>query len=738
MEQATNADRIRVVGATTHNLRNVDLDLSRGELTVFVGPSGSGKSSLAFDTLHAESRRRYLAALGMSSDSTLERPPVRAVMGLPPTLALPQLATETGDLAAVADVRGPLGHLAGTFGTLHCPICGDPIIPTGHDAIVDAIQEMEEGTRITIEVPVELKGAAALKEVARAGFSRVRIGLEIYRVDEVRKIPRGSEVRIVIDRIKLRPGRRDRLDDAVRTASRASSGVLIVAHPLGELRFVDRPWCARDSLALPDLQPSLFGRSGACPACEGKGHIEGTPCLDCQGSGLDRFSRAVTVAGLSMGEAYAGPLHGLTAALRQWKTHGIAEELRESLLAKLSTLEELGLGELPLHRQAKVLSTSEMERARAVRLLSTDLSGVLYIFDEPCAGLDHDAAKTMAQAIRRLTEGGNGVVAVSHRKELMQLADRIVEFGPGRGSEGGELVYDGSFRKLKDADTATGRWLSGDILLETLPKGRKADIAGVTVGLGGVTRISGPSASGKTRLLRQVAKAAAENPALHGVLLADATAARRSRRSTPGSYVGVWDRLRDLLAATPEAAVRGLTPSHFSLNVKGGRCEACAGLGQRRVDLGHLPPAWVPCGVCGGRRFHADVLKVRWRGYNAGELLDLDVRQARALLGSVPAVDRALRAMLDAGLGHLRLGQPLHTLSGGEAQRLRLARELAKLRKDALPQLVAFDEPTLGLHPGDLPELVRLLRAIADAGHAVVVATHERMFQGGRVHVLER
>ncbi len=722
---------IAIRGARQHNLASIDLDLPRDRLIVVCGVSGSGKSSLAFDTLHAEGQRRYLEALAGTVRGARRLPPadVDGVYGLPPTIALDQRWSDPDDRATVgsqADATPILRVLWARAGVQHCPRCDAEIRPLTHDAMVGRLLALPAGTALTVEAPVTLSAdydaAIVLAEVQRQGFSRIRVGGAIQRVEETAPRDLRGPISVVVDRIRMGADeKRDRLHDAVRLAARAGQGVVIVAWDDQVLRMVDRPYCAACGLDLPALEPRMLsGRGpGACPVCSGVG------CGECDGSGLGPAARAVRWRGMGLGGFMGLDLREAAAFLADAPADPVADLPRAEAGRRIGALLELGLGALTLGRRAATLSTGELQRIRLARAVAGRLSGVLYVLDEPAAGLGGAELAAVVTLLRSLVTQGSTVLAVEHNADVIRAADLVIELGPGAGVDGGRVVYVGDPAGLLAADTRTGRWLSGRSTLslsERVVSGTVA-VGGLTLPRVGVAAILGPSASGKSRLLDQIQ---AMDLGFGRVVRVDRIGARAGR-SMPATYLGIWDLMRDLLAATREAQIRGFPPSFFSLNVKGGRCEACQGSGERRIELQILPDLYVPCEVCGGRRFAADVREVRWKGRSPDELLELRGDEAFALLSGHPKLENILRAMHDVGLGYVPLGISTAALSGGEAQRLALARELVAAGRPE-GTLYLLDAPTVGLHPADVAALLGALRRLADQGGTVWCATHDAAF----------
>jgi excinuclease ABC subunit A len=752
---------IRVRGAREHNLRALDLDLDPHAVTVLVGRSGSGKSSLALDTLHAESSRRLLGVMagrGRHALPALPRPDVDAILDLPTTLALearrhPPRAGAT--VASRTECDLVLRVLFGRAAVAHDPVTGEALRVLRHDEIVGRLAALPDGTRLSLEAPVR-GGRGALDEIARAGFSRVRWRGDVHRLDEIRPpdVGEGDALRVVVDRVRVGPDRLDRLHDAVRTTSRAGQGRVIAVLDDGEIAMADLPWSEGLGRALAELSPGLFRVGGGEEPCEGcLGRGEGG-CAVCGGVGHGVTARAARLGGWTWAEAHDADVHALGAWLASLPAGPVVDPLRAELGRRLTALVEAGCGALTLGRTLATLSSGELQKVRLAGHAAGDLAGVLHVLDEPSGGLDDAGAAEVVLLLGRLRASGSGVLVVDHHPAVLAAADRVIEFGPGVGDEGGRVVFDGPPDALRRADTLTGAWLRGEragpgpagaqrgaFSIRDVPRCACPPSSGgaLSFAAGALNVVTGPTGSGKSATLAHLAGAVQarldgrtdEAAALSGLeglarlVWVDDEAAGRSRRSSPATYTGLWDTVRDLLASTQEARVRGLDAARFSLAVRGGRCEACRGLGVVEVDLGFLPDVLVPCEVCAGRRFAGDVLAVRYKGMNAGQVLDRTVDQARADLAGHPRIDDALRALAEVGLGHVRLGQPADTLSGGEAWRLRLARELVRaMRGTGADTLFLVDEPAAGLHPEDVAVLARLFRALVGQGATVVAATH--------------
>lgn len=754
------SEAIQLRGAREHNLADLDLDVDPRAVTVVCGRSGSGKSTLALDVVHAEGQRRYVATLPARDRSMLSvwpRPDVASIHGLPPTVALlstPGAPTRRSTLGTLTEVDASLRVLFGRVGVLLDPDDGTPLRTVTQDQIVADVLGVPGVDRVWIEAPLDRVGADALELAAAAGFSRVRVQGEVRRIDEIapRAVPVDAAVTVVVDRLRLGDDASDRLarlHDAVRTALTAGGGRVEVDLGIERRAYADRPR-TRGGEVWPSPEPAWFRRGGlrACASCAGDGGGWDAPCAACDGTGLDEIARSVRLSGLTWQDAQRRPLERLAEPLSALSGDPRFDHVWKELAPRLDALCAMGLGELPLSRPVGTLSAGEWQRARVAAAVGAALSGVLYVLDEPTAGLDDAGVASVLEAVGRLRARGNGVLWVDHDPRAWAIADRVIELGPGPGPEGGRIVFDGTPAALAASSTASGAALRGEPLVPLANRGgrRVVDVDGLGVAIAGLTAFVGPNGAGKSAALDALAAAARRRidgdasglfglERLERLVVVDDAGVGRSRRSCPATYVGLWDVLRDLLAATPSGKVRGLSPTAFSLAARGGRCEACRGLGRVPFEAGFLSGLLVVCEACGGRRFLGDVLEVRYKGLSASELLDTPATPLLARLAGHPGLEAPLRALVDAGLGYVPVGQPTDTLSGGEGRRLRLARELVRAARSGPETLVLMDEPAAGLHPADLDGLRRLIARWTAAGATVVVATHHPALIADADHV---
>jgi len=781
------AGKIVIKGARVHNLKNIDVEMPRDRLVVITGVSGSGKSSLAFDTLYAEGQRRYLESLGADARQLLKqmaKPDVDAISGLSPAIAIEQkigIASPRSTVGTMTDTYDFLRLLFARAGEPSCVNCGSKITARTVDLIVDELMAEPAESRIVVLAPVEwARGGASksLLELARQGFTRVMVDGQLHELDDdfSEAAKNANRLDLVVDRLTLRPGVEKRLADSLELAAKAGQQVIKIAISASaqnalprELIFSLNLTCAECGSAAPEMTPSLFSFNsprGACRGCNGLGSMirrgksadDAAPCPECGGSRLNEQALSVRIGGKNIAQLAA---HS-AAELRQFLSDLELPQDRKIVGAKiiaeinsrLTCLTRLGLDYLSLDRGSTSLSGGEAQRVRLATQLGVGLSGVLYVLDEPSIGLHQRDNARLIEILRELRDRGNSVIVVEHDVEAIRAADFVIDMGPGAGAKGGAVVACGSAeRVVSEQQSLTARYLSGKdsvpipaqrrrgsgVLRVSNICARNLKDLSVEIPVGALTCVTGVSGAGKSTLVMEVifagvARLLRRGGAFQGtgqitgwevlerVIGIDQAPIGRSPRSNPATYVGLYDHLRELFAALPEARVRGYRAERFSFNLPGGRCEACQGDGVVRVEMQFLPDLFVTCESCRGRRYNRETLAVKYKGLNIADVLDLTVEQALELLSAVAPIYDRLRTLREVGLGYLRLGQSATTLSGGEAQRVKLARELA--RKSTGRSLYVLDEPTTGLHFDDVRKLLDLLNSLIDQGNTMIVIEH--------------
>ncbi|MDP7034987.1 MAG: ATP-binding cassette domain-containing protein [Planctomycetota bacterium] len=771
---------ISILGASEHNLKRLNIQIPHNRLILLTGVSGSGKSSLALDTLHAEGQRRYVE--GLSGDARhhlgqLERPQVDSIRGLLPTLAIDARGLGRNPRSTVAtgtEIHDYLRILFARLGIPHCPLCDRPIPPlTIPEMVADIENSFEPNCRILILSPRARRQTGPLTthlgQARIDGFVRIRLDGTVHDLSETIPVKENEphDLDIVVDRLRI-GGKRARLAGSLELAVSSSGGSALVLPESGpEKVYGERAICLECQITFPPLTPSLFSfnsPTGACSECQGMGFLtetgssESLPCSHCRGSRLIREARAVRwgswtldqLTCLTIDEAhrkFQNPPPG--SPLEE----SIAREPLREIRERLASIRKLGLGYLGLDRRVPTLSSGESRRLRLGTALAGDLTGVLYILDEPTIGLHPHDNRMLIECLHALRDAGNTVLVVEHDRATIRAADQILEFGPGSGPEGGQLVFQGSLEEiLKPAtNSLTGSYLSGQRQVHTPSSSRPSprkwlvlrgasghnlQSIDVRIPLSQRTAVTGVSGAGKTSLVSKTLVPAVSGlssalpyTALEGgeslqrVLTLDGTGIQSSSRSNPATYTKVFDEIRTFFASLKEAKVRGFKAARFSFNKKGGRCESCQGVGLRRIDMHFLPDVHVPCEICRGKRYEESTLSIQYRGASIADILDSTVDEAITTFQRIERIHRPLRVLQQVGLGYLRLGQPTPTLSGGEKQRLALARELA--RPSTSPTLYVFDEPTSGLHPHDIRTLLGTFDQLVENGHTVIVVEHD-------------
>lgn len=777
---------IEVERAREHNLRDVSTEVPLGKLVVFTGPSGSGKSSLAFDVIFAEGQRRFLETLTPYARQYLPvmpRPDVDRVSGLPPAVALEQRTSRAGaqsTVATVTEVAHYLRLLFAKLGTPHCPHDDSPIEPVSADVLFDRLVA-KKGTHTLLAPAVRARKGIYLdlfSAASRAGIARAIVDGTPASTDTPPRLAKTKEhdIDLVIFEGRLAHLTRAQFDQALLFGE----GAVKVDDEL----FSTARGCPRCGTAVPELDPRWFSfntKQGRCEDCEGTG-VEGGPeavaegetqrCSTCGGSRLAPVPRAVRLQGVRYHEVVQQPVSRVIRQVQGWKLEGdralIGEVPRTELLRRLEFLERVGLGYLSLDRAASTLSGGEMQRLRLSAQLGAGLTGALYVLDEPTIGLHPRDTQRLVDNLRALVDTGSTVLVVEHDELMIRAADHVIDLGPAGGRGGGRIVAQGTPAQVIASGSLTAQVLAEDARItprDRPPAKEWLELEGATthnlqdvdlrLPIGRMSVVCGVSGSGKSTLVRQVLYPAvrhalglvAPQPGPHrklrGVkplqraLSVDQSPIGRTPRSVPATFLGVWDDIRRLFAATPEAQVRGFGATRFSFNsTAGGRCTACAGQGFVSHEMSFLPDVVTACDACSGARFEPSTLEVRWKGLSIADVLRLSADEAVEVFAQHPKIRAPLACLSDLGVGYLQLGQGSHTLSGGEAQRMKLALELTAGGHHA-PTLYVLDEPTTGLHLADVTRLVAFLDRLVERGDTLVVIEHHPTVIASADHVVE-
>jgi len=878
-------DWIAVRGARVHNLKNVDVDLPRDQLVVITGLSGSGKSSLAFDTIYAEGQRRYVESLSAYARQFLEqmeKPDVDLIDGLSPAISIEQKTTASNPrstVGTVTEIYDYLRLLFANIGVPHCPVCDHAISSQSLDRIVDVVLSYPPDERINVLAPVVRGRKGEFKKDLAAlrgrGFTRARIDGEFRALDDeiVLDKRKNHTIEVLVDRVIVKDGIRRRLSDSLELALTLADDIVIInTLDGGDRLFSRRMACPNCDISIPEMTPRAFSFNsphGACPDCQGLGAVydfdparvvpderlslidgavlpwakgdkrllaemldglqrtfgidpaapfaklpkkvrdivlmgapgkrskagkdvfgadfegvipnlrrrfdEGSwtdqeslepyralrPCLSCHGERLRSESRAVRVKGRRLADYVSQPIaealpmvEAMELSEREFLIAGrVLKEIRD----RLRFLSDVGVGYLTLSRSAATLSGGEGQRIRLATQIGSQLTGVLYVLDEPSIGLHQRDNLKLLGTLSRLKNLGNTVLIVEHDEETIRTADYLVDLGPGAGEHGGHVIFQGRPQQLLATPGAslTGQYLTGARAISVPPVRRPGNGGRITVRaarannlknldvtfpLGTLIAVTGVSGSGKSTLVneilyRSLARSiyrATDEPGAHDgidgmelidkIIQIDQSPIGRTPRSNPATYTGLFTFVRELFAMLPDARARGYKAGRFSFNVKGGRCETCQGDGVIAIEMHFLPDVYVTCEECKGRRYNRETLEIGYRGKSIADLLELTVDQALELVEHFPPIATRLRTLQEVGLGYITLGQSATTLSGGEAQRVKLSRELA--RRGTGRTMYILDEPTTGLHFEDVRKLLDVLHRLVEQGNTVVVIEH--------------
>ncbi|MFD4989756.1 ATP-binding cassette domain-containing protein [Streptomyces sp. NPDC058374] len=740
-ETAEHDPYVRVRGARENNLRGVDVDIPRDVLAVFTGLSGSGKSSLAFGTIYAEAQRRYFESVAPYARRLIHQvgaPKVGDITGLPPAVSLQQRRGSAGARSSVGTVTTLSNFLRMLFSRAGTYPPGAELMDSDWFSPNTAVGACPEchGLGLVHTTSEELlvpDPSLSVRDGAIAAWPGAWQGKNLRDVLDTL----GYDVR--------RPWRELPAEDREWILFTDEQPTVTV-HPLRDEGRIPRPYQGTYTGARRYVLKTFSDSRSPTMRARMERFLRSEPCPVCEGSRLRPEAMAVTFAGRNIAQMAALPLAELSAALATGEESETARVLTADLRARIEPVVELGLGYLSLDRTTPTLSAGELQRLRLATQLRSGLFGVVYVLDEPSAGLHPADTEALLTVLDRLKAAGNSVFVVEHDLEVIRHADWLVDVGPLAGDHGGRVLHSGPPAALAEvAESATARFLfagpPGEPRTVREPHGwlevgpvQRHNLRGTVarIPLGAFTAVTGVSGSGKTTLVGEVDE---ELEGVGRLVVVDQKPIGRTPRSNLATYTGLFDTVRKVFAQTEAAKERGFGVGRFSFNVPGGRCETCQGEGFVSVELLFLPSTYTPCPDCHGARYNPPTLEVAYRGKSIAEVLDMTVETALEFFAGTPAVARSLTTLREVGLGYLRLGQPATELSGGEAQRIKLASELQRARRGHT--LYLLDEPTTGLHPADVEVLTRQLHGLVDAGNTVVVVEHDMAVVAGADWVVD-
>lgn len=798
MKLSPEKQSISIRGAREHNLKNIDLDIMRGKITVITGVSGSGKSSLAFDTILAESQRRFFYTLSHYTRQFLDlgtRPAVGQITGLSPAIALSQSETQPSSRATVGtltDTSELLGVLFARFGERLCPIHDISADGVDIDVIIDLIFKSHEGKTIGIAAPVVQKKKGVFRKqltsFAEKGYVKALIDSEICDLDPLPELNKDlkHDISIIIDFIKVDNSKKARLKRSLETAISLGNeiGQCFVAKKNGTLTedtlqsFSISKGCPQCGFSWPKLDSRHFSINslGACSTCKGMGYLkldeEETltsvdiksmkPCSSCHGSGLKKELEAITFYKHNPRTLSLMSIDDLCHLFKKIKADkSISNPACQRILLEISDhlnrIQSIGLGYLNLSRRVKSLSGGEGQRLRLSNVISENLRGVLYILDEPSQGLSHKEIDFVWSNLESLKKSGNTIIIVDHDENFIRKADQIIDLGPEGGSQGGSIVAifkpNEAAKYSKQSKTASYLSKTKEQSVQRKPKTKprhwmeiekpslnNLKMPSIRIPTGALTVVTGPSGSGKSslilgtlypNLLAQLNGQSKQSlhcsrfkgpKSLDKLILIDRKPIAKTSVSMPATYLDIFTDLRQLFAKLPEAQIAGLTARSFSLSVDDGRCKECKGKGMLSLSMKFLSDAKVQCPECNGARYQPFVLDVQYKGHSLSDILALTIEEVLDLFSSFRKISKKLQPAVDLGLGYLILGQPSSSLSGGEAQRLKLVPYLSKQVSES--SVLLLDEPTRGLHFEDVERLNTQLERIRSMGSSVIVIEH--------------
>jgi len=799
-------EKITIKGAREHNLKNINLEIPRNKMVVFTGLSGSGKSSLAFDTIFAEGQRRYIESLSAYARQFLgglNKPDVDEIEGLSPAISIDQKAHRANPRSTVATITEIYDYLRVLFariGQPHCPICNNKIEKMTTDEIYERIINLTDDGEIMIFSPV-VRGRKGeyhqmLYDLYNSGFLHVRVDGKIKSLKNRLVLSKNKKhtIEVLVDKfnaseLKKQKDKRERLAEAIEQAVDLSDGLCTVKNSSVEVEeriYSTEYSCPRDGFSFPEIEPRLFSFNspyGYCDYCTGLGTktlFSEEDCPKCNGKRLNNNALSVKIGGKNIWEitdltiGLASDFFITLEGKLNSKQKEIASAALREIQNRLHFMFDVGLHYITLNRKAGTLSGGEAQRIRLASQVGQKLVGALYVLDEPTIGLHQRDNDQLVKTLRNLCDIGNTIIVVEHDEDTIRNSDWVVDIGPGAGEHGGSVVYSGSLDSLLNnknleaqqlgcktigtpSESITGKYLRGEEKIIVPDKRKKVDSSTAKIKIKGAQEhnlknidveiplrrfvcLSGVSGSGKSTLMNRILYRAVTNKLNHSkkkvgkhtkitgteyidkIIRINQNPIGRTPRSNPVTYTKAFDYIRELFAATAEARMKGYKVGRFSFNRPGGRCENCEGRGVLEIEMHFLPSVEIVCDVCRGKRFNNETLSIHYDGKNISEVLEMTVNEAVDFFKNISTISDKMDMLKEVGLGYLRLGQSATTLSGGEAQRIKLSRELAK--RNTTRTLYLLDEPTVGLHYADVKKLISVLDKLVSKGNTVMIIEH--------------
>jgi excinuclease ABC subunit A len=804
--------KISIKNAREHNLKNVNLEIPRNKMITFTGLSGSGKSSLAFDTIFAEGQRRYIESLSAYARQFLggmQKPNVDEITGLSPAISIDQKAHSANPRSTVATITEIYDYLRVIFakiGQPHCPLCETPLEKMTIDEMVDHILDKlnkEKGKNELIILSPLVRGRKGeyyqmLYDAYNNGFLEARIDGKMYDLKDRVVLAKHKKhtIEIVVDKIQLlepfklnnNKGFKQRLNEAVENAVELANGLCTVIYPSKEEKIFSTEYsCVKDGYSFPEIEPRLFSFNspyGYCEYCTGLGTKElfsETLCPVCDGKRLNENALSVKINKKNIWQITDLNIHEAKAFFESCinkltnKELEISEVVLNEIQNRLQFMLDVGLHYLTLNRRSGTLSGGEAQRIRLASQVGTRLVGALYVLDEPTIGLHQKDNDRLVSTLRSLCDMGNTIITVEHDENTILASDWLVDIGPGAGVHGGEIVYNGPLKNIlntkialpKTAETCktsgnsktslTGQYLRGENQVQPpeqlrkiskntqkikITKAKEHNLKNLNfeIPLRRLVCLTGVSGSGKSTLMHDVLYKAVMDQKhrrkpkdrnydtikgadqIDKIIKIDQNPIGRSPRSNPATYTKAFDYIREIFASTQEARIHGYKVGRFSFNRPGGRCEHCEGRGSLEIEMHFLPSVEVKCDVCKGKRFNKETLQVHYKGKSISNILEMTIEEAQKFFESIPYINDKLKVLNEVGLGYLTLGQSSKTLSGGEAQRIKLSRELAK--RNTTKTLYLMDEPTTGLHYEDVKKLLHVIQRLVGLGNTALIIEH--------------